>query len=749
MLSLARGKEGTFKLVSSYRPEGDQPAAIDALARNLRDGVPHQVLLGVTGSGKTFTMANVVELVNRPTLVIAPNKTLAAQLYNEFKSLFPDNAVRYFVSYYDYYQPEAYVPSTDTYIEKDASINDEIDKLRHSATKALLERNDVLIVASVSCIYGLGEPEVYFEMLAFLEEGQQIERDRVLRKLVDILYQRNDYDFHRGTFRVRGDTVEVFPAYEESRAVRIEFFGDQIDGLYEIDALRGKVIRKLQSVAIYPASHYVTTEDRMERAVKSIRDELRERLEFFRADNRLLEAQRLEQRTMYDLELLAEMGFCPGIENYSRHLTGRSPGDPPPTLLDYFPKDALFFIDESHVTVPQIGGMYRGDRSRKQTLVDFGFRLPSALDNRPLNFEEWETHVHQAIYVSATPGNYELEHSGGLVVEQLIRPTGLIDPEVEVRKAGTQVDDLLEEIRIRVAANERVLVTCLTKKMAEDLTDYYHDLGIRVRYLHSDIETIERVEIIRSLRKGEFDVLVGINLLREGLDLPEVSLVAILDADKEGYLRSARSLIQTIGRAARNINGRVIMYADAMTDSMRTAIGETDRRRAKQLAYNQEHGITPKSIVKAIDASLVEMYSPEWAVVPEIGDDDDAKKGELIPAHEIPERITQLRREMMEAADKLEYEHAAELRDQIKKLERKAFGMDQPQAPPAAPPGSAHASQSTRGRLDRKDAGGMGPMSKTRGRRGAGAATGAATGARRSNIPLRQGKLKLIPDRPE
>ena len=552
MLSLARGKEGVFKLVSAYRPEGDQPAAIEAMVRNVQQGVPHQVLLGVTGSGKTFTMANVIEQVNRPALVMAQNKTLAAQLYNEFRACFLKMRSATFVSYYDYYQPEAYVPSTDTYIEKDASINDEIDKLRHSATKALLERNDVLIVASVSCIYGLGEPEVYFETLVFVEEGQNIERDRVLRKLVDILYQRNDYDFHRGTFRVRGDTIEVFPAYEENRAVRIEFFGDQIEALYEIDSLRGKVVRKLQSVAIYPASHYVTTSDRMERAVGTIRAELKERLEFYRTENRLLEAQRVEQRTIYDLELLAEMGFCPGIENYSRHLTGRAPGAAPPTLLDYFPKESLFFIDESHVTVPQIGGMYRGDRSRKQTLVDFGFRLPSALDNRPLNFEEWEGHVNQAVYVSATPGDYEMERSEGLVVEQLIRPTGLIDPQIEVRKAGTQVDDLLGEIHTRVAAGERVLATCLTKKMAEDLTDYYHDLGVRVRYLHSDIETIERVEIIRSLRKGDFDVLVGINLLREGLDLPEVSLVAILDADKEGYLRSARSLIQTIGRAARH-----------------------------------------------------------------------------------------------------------------------------------------------------------------------------------------------------
>jgi excinuclease ABC subunit B len=675
MLSLARGKEGSFKLVSNYKPQGDQPAAVEALTRNLLDGVPSQVLLGVTGSGKTFTMANVIARVNRPTLVMAPNKTLAAQLYNEFKGLFPENAVRYFVSYYDYYQPEAYVPSTDTYIEKDSSINDEIDKLRHSATKALLERNDVLIVASVSCIYGLGEPEVYFEMLVFLEEGQRVERDRVLRKLVDIQYQRNDYDFHRGTFRVRGDTVEVFPAYEESRAVRIEFFGDEVEGLYEIDPLRGQVIRRLASVAIYPASHYVTTSDRMEIAVQNIRQELRERLEEFRVQNKLLEAQRLEQRTMYDLELLSEMGICPGIENYSRHLTGRSPGQPPPVLLDYFPKNYLLFIDESHVTVPQIGGMYRGDRSRKQTLVDYGFRLPSALDNRPLNFEEFESFVNQAIYVSATPGDYELRRSEGLVVEQLIRPTGLVDPEIEVRKAGTQVDDLLEEIRRRVELNERVLVTCLTKKMAEDLTDYYQELAVRVRYLHSDIDTIERVEIIRALRKGEFDVLVGINLLREGLDLPEVSLVAILDADKEGYLRSERSLIQTIGRAARNVNGRVLMYADRLTESMRKAIDETNRRRAKQLEYNREHGITPQTIIKAIDASLVEMYSPEWEVVPDVKPSAQEAE-EYVAPHELSQRINGLRREMMAAADDLEYERAAQLRDQIKRLEMRALGIE-------------------------------------------------------------------------
>ncbi len=754
MLSLARGTEGEFKLVSAYRPEGDQPAAIEALTANVRDGVPHQVLLGVTGSGKTFTMANVIARVNRPTLVIAPNKTLAAQLYNEFKSLFPENAVRYFVSYYDYYQPEAYVPSTDTYIEKDASINDEIDKLRHSATKALLERNDVLIVASVSCIYGLGEPEVYFEMLVFLEQGQAIDRDRVLRKLVDIQYQRNDYDFHRGTFRVRGDIVEVFPAYEENRAVRIEFFGDEVEALYEIDPLRGAAIRKLSSVAIYPASHYVTTADRMETAVAGIRAELKDRLEEFRRENKLLEAQRLEQRTMYDLELLAEMGFCPGIENYSRHLTGRAPGQPPPTLLEYFPKNYLCFIDESHVTIPQLGGMYRGDRSRKQTLVEFGFRLPSALDNRPLNFEEWESLARQSVYVSATPGDYELRQSGGLVVEQLIRPTGLIDPEIEVRKAGTQVDDLLGEIRARVAAKERVLVTCLTKKMAEDLTDYYHDLGVRVRYLHSDIETIERVEIIRSLRRGDFDVLVGINLLREGLDLPEVSLVAILDADKEGYLRSARSLIQTIGRAARNLHGKVIMYADAITASMRKAIDETDRRRAKQVAYNTEHGITPTSIIKAIDASLVEMYSPEWAVTPEIGEPKEKTDDDELPTHELADRISALRREMMTAAEQLEYERAGELRDRIKRLERRIFGLDQPRpAEPKGVPGAAHshASADAQGRLERhktKDVTEkLGAALPKRGRRGAGAATGAAAGGSRTKPSSgRPGRLKLVPD---
>src|SRR5208282_4373103 len=682
MLSLARGKEGTFKLVSGYKPEGDQPAAIDSIVSNLHDHVSHQVLLGVTGSGKTFTMANVVARVNRPTLVMAPNKTLAAQLYNEFKSLFPENAVRYFVSYYDYYQPEAYVPSTDTFIEKDASINDEIDKLRHSATKALLERNDVLIVASVSCIYGLGEPEVYFEMLVFLEEGQTIDRDRGLRKLVEIQYQRNDYDFHRGTFRVRGDTIEIFPAYEENRAVRIEFFGDQVEGLYEIDPLRGKVIRKLQAIAIYPASHYVTTSDRMEIAVREIKEELRERLNFFRHENRLLEAQRLEQRTLYDLELLAEMGFCPGIENYSRHLTGRAPGQPPPTLLEYFPKDYLCFIDESHVTIPQLGGMYRGDRSRKSTLVEYGFRLPSALDNRPLNFEDWEAFARQVVYVSATPADYELRKSGGLVIEQVIRPTGLIDPAIEVRRAGTQVDDLLDEIRKRVAVNERVLVTCLTKKMAEDLTDYYHDLGVRVRYLHSDIETIERVEIIRSLRKGDFDVLVGINLLREGLDLPEVSLVAILDADKEGYLRSATALIQTTGRAARHLKGKAILYADRMTGSMQQAIEETNRRREKQMAYNVEHGITPLSIVKSVDMQLARVVEADYLTVPL-----DAPELDNIADEEgMRQAIAQLETQMREAAAKFEFERAAQIRDRMRALKQKSLSeLFSLPAEPAAP----------------------------------------------------------------
>jgi len=661
--------EQPFDLRSEFTPQGDQPQAITQLTAGVADGQRYQTLLGVTGSGKTFTMANVIAQCQKPTLVIAPNKTLAAQLYNEFKELFPENAVRYFVSYYDYYQPEAYVPSTDTYIEKDASINDEIDKMRHSATKALLERNDVVIVASVSCIYGLGSPEAYFDMLVFLERDATADRDEILRKLVDIRYQRNDIDFHRGTFRARGDVVEIFPAYEESRAVRIEFFGDTVEAISEVDPLRGQVLRKLDKIAIYPASHYVTSSARMEQAVAAIRQELAERLGELRREDKLLEAQRLEQRTLYDLEMLKEMGFCPGIENYSRHLTGRSPGEPPPTLLNYFPPDWLLFIDESHVTVPQIGAMYRGDRSRKETLVNFGFRLPCALDNRPLNFQEFEALNRFVIYVSATPGDFELQKSAGVVVEQLIRPTGLVDPEIQVRPAGNQVDDLLDEIRQRVARNERVLVTTLTKKMAEDLTDYYREIGLRVRYLHSDIETLERIEIIRDLRRGVFDVLVGINLLREGLDLPEVSLVAILDADKEGYLRSERSLIQTIGRAARNVNGTVIMYADQVTESMRRAIDETNRRRGIQLEFNREHDITPQTVKKAIAESWAEAdYVDMSTIVAE-------ESAEYVSLEQLPKQIADLERQMRKAAADLEFEQAAELRDRIQRLRQQELAL--------------------------------------------------------------------------
>jgi excinuclease ABC subunit B len=668
-------EERQFQLVSGFKPQGDQPQAIEKLIQGLERGEKDQVLLGVTGSGKTFTMANVIARVNKPTLVMAPNKTLAAQLYNEFRELFPDNAVRYFVSYYDYYQPEAYVPSTDTYIEKDSSINDEIDKLRHSATKALLERSDTLIVASVSCIYGLGSPEAYFDLMVYVEEGGRIERDQMLRKLVDIQYQRSDFDFHRGTFRVRGDIVEIFPAYEDASALRIEFFDDQIETIHEIDPIRGKVQRRVDKACIYPASHYVTGEDRMKQATRDIRLELGERLRELRAERKLLEAQRLEQRTLYDLELLEEMGFCPGIENYSRHLTGRKPGEPPPTLLSYFPDSFLLFIDESHVTVPQIGGMYRGDRSRKETLVEYGFRLPSALDNRPLNFGEFEACLDQVVYVSATPARYELERSRGGVVEQLIRPTGLMDPALIVRPARNQVDDLLEEIRKRSERKERVLVTTLTKRMAEDLTDYYQDLNVKVRYLHSDIETIERVEIIRQLRMGVFDVLVGINLLREGLDLPEVSLVAILDADKEGFLRSDRSLIQTIGRAARNVNGTVILYADSITESMRLAMDETNRRRTLQATFNKEHGITPQTVIKSLGSPLVKIYEADYVDVPLV-----AEKGTTYKSAELPRLIQRLKKEMKKAAESLEFERAAELRDRIRAMQEQEIGLRDPLA---------------------------------------------------------------------
>src|SRR5579859_7564338 len=589
-----------FRLRSSFEPKGDQPTAIEALLAGVAAREKHQVLLGITGSGKTFTIANVIQQSGRPTLILAPNKTLAAQLYGEMRELFPENAVEYFVSYYDYYQPEAYIPSTDTFIDKDAIINDQIDRMRHSATVALLSRRDVIIVASVSCIYGIGSAESYSGLLIRLNKGEELRRDVLLRQLVDIQYERNDVDFHRGTFRVRGDVVEIFPTYEQETAIRVEFFGDVIESIREVDPLRGRVKSTLERYAIYPGSHYVTPQAQMRRAIESIRGELRERLEFFDKEGRFLEKQRLEQRTLYDLELMEQMGFCSGIENYSRHLSGRKAGEAPPTLIDYFPPDFLIVIDESHQTTPQLQAMYRGDRARKETLVEYGFRLPSALDNRPLKFEEFEGHVKQCIYVSATPGEYELEKAQGVVVEQVIRPTGLMDPNVEVRPVAGQVDDLLGEIRDRVKKNERVLCTTLTKRMAEDLTDYYRELGVRIRYLHSDVETLDRIDILRDLRLGEFDVLVGINLLREGLDLPEVSLVAILDADKEGFLRSPRSLIQTIGRASRNVQGQVVMYADGVTESMQRAISETNRRRTLQTAYNEENGIVPTTVVRAI-----------------------------------------------------------------------------------------------------------------------------------------------------
>ncbi len=593
-----------FELISDYQPCGDQPQAIEELVAGIERGDKHQVLLGVTGSGKTFTMANMVARLQRPTLVLAHNKTLAAQLYGEFKELFPNNAVEYFVSYYDYYQPEAYVPSTDTFIEKDSSINEQIDKLRHSATRSLLTRRDVLIVASVSCIYGLGSPEAYYGMLVNLRVGMELDRNQFLHDLVEIQYERNDIDFHRGTFRVRGDSVEVFPAYEEKRALRIEFFGDEIDAISEIDPLRGQVIDRLDRTGIFPASHYVATKPTLDRAIVQIQDELQQRIQYFKERNMLLEAQRIEQRTMFDIEMIEEIGYCQGIENYSRFLDGRQPGEPPATLLSYLPDDALMFIDESHVSVSQVGAMYRGDRSRKETLTNFGFRMPSALDNRPLMFEEFVERQPLTVYVSATPADYELEKADGVFVEQVIRPTGLVDPPIEIRPATEQVDDLLEEIRVTTANGERVLVTTLTKRMAEDLTGYLQELGIRVNYMHSDIDTIERMQIIRSLRAGEIDVLVGINLLREGLDIPEVSLVTILDADKEGFLRSARSLIQTCGRAARNVNGRVILYGDKITKSMQACLDETGRRREKQLAHNKKHNITPQSVKKSLRSVL-------------------------------------------------------------------------------------------------------------------------------------------------
>lgn len=661
-----------FKLATEYVPRGDQPQAIDELVAGIERGDKHQVLLGVTGSGKTFTVANVIARTGRPALVLAPNKTLAAQLYGEFKELFPDNAVEYFVSYYDYYQPEAYLPTTDTFIEKDSSINDEIDKLRHSATMSLLTRRDVIIVASVSCIYGIGSPEAYQAMHIFFHQGDDFGRDTLLQRLIEIQYERNDTDFHRGTFRVRGDVIEIFPAYDSERALRIEFFGDEVEAISQIDPLRGIVLQKLSKCSIFPASHYVSTKDNLKRAIEQIRLDLEERIRQFRSLNKLVEAQRLEQRTYYDIEMMEEMGFCQGIENYSRYLDGRQPGEAPFTLIDYFPRDFLLFVDESHITNSQVGGMYRGDRSRKETLVEFGFRLPAALDNRPLNFQEYEARINQVVHVSATPADYELQQADGVFVEQVIRPTGLVDPPITIRPAtgkggaAGQVDDLLHEVRLTVAKGERVLVTTLTKRMAEELTNYYQELGIRVRYLHSDIDTIERMQILRSLRLGEFDVLVGINLLREGLDLPEVSLVAILDADKEGFLRSARSLIQTCGRAARNVEGRVLMYADQVTRSMQACMDETERRRTKQLAYNQEHGITPTTVKKAMRTILESIEEKDYAAVPQVADVAESYGVEL---KELPKLIKKMRKEMLAAAKDLDFEKAAELRDRIKQLE--------------------------------------------------------------------------------
>lgn len=660
-----------FSLKSPLKPQGDQPKAIKVLGDGIKQGLKHQVLLGVTGSGKTFTLANVIEKIQKPTLVIAPNKTLAAQLYHEFKYFFPENAVEYFVSYYDYYQPEAYLPQTDTYIEKDSSINDAIDRMRHSATTSLLQRNDVIIVASVSCIYGLGSPEAYKGMLLYLEEGMSSDREDILRKLVEIQYERNDIDLHRGTFRVRGDVIEVFPSSSEESCIRIELFGDYVDSISEIDPLRGIVKKRLAKAAIYPGTHYVIPPASLKRSLEAIKKELAERIWYFEGKNSLIEAQRIEQRTNFDLEMIKEIGYCHGIENYSRHLSGRSAGEPPPTLIDYFPQDYLLVIDESHVTVPQIRGMYEGDHSRKKSLVEYGFRLPSAFDNRPLKFMEFERCVTQAIYVSATPGPYEFEKADGEVVEQIIRPTGLTDPVIIVKSAKGQVDDLLNEIRNRVNRGERVLVTTLTKRMAEDLTEYYHELGIKVRYLHAEIDTLERVEIIRDLRLGKFDVLIGINLLREGLDIPEVSLVAILDADKEGYLRSHTSLIQTAGRAARNVYGEVIMYADTVTTSMKKAIDETTRRRAIQEEYNRQHNITPVSVIKGIQETLYEISESDYYTIPAVKETAE----EYMPEDKLAPLLRSLEKEMKDAAKKLEFERAAELRDKIKSLKERCVGI--------------------------------------------------------------------------
>jgi len=657
----------SFRITADFVPKGDQPAAIDALTNGVLNGQNHQVLLGVTGSGKTFTMANIIQNVQKPALILAPNKTLAAQLYNEFKSLFPDNAVEYFVSYYDYYQPEAYLPTTDTYIQKDSSINEMIDKLRHSATRSVLSQKDVIVVASVSCIYGLGAPEDYIAMRLDLKVGMSCNRDRMIKDLVQMLYERNDIDFHRGVFRVRGDRVEIFPAYEEDRAVRVDFFGDEIDEIVEINPLTGRSVQKLNRVIIYPASHYVITNDTFNNAVETIKAELKTRIEFFQKNNMLIEAQRIEERTLYDLEMIIELGYCNGIENYSRHLTGRNPGQPPPTLFDYFPDDFLMFIDESHIAVPQLIGMYRGDRARKENLVRYGFRLPSALDNRPLKFEEFEQKVKQIVFVSATPADYEMTKSTHHIIEQIVRPTGLIDPTIEIRPAKHQVDDLLDEINRCIRKKNRILVTTLTKRMAEDLTEYYHDLGIRVRYLHSEIKTLERMDIISELRSGEFDVLVGINLLREGLDIPEVSLVAILDADKEGFLRSTRSLIQTFGRAARNVNGYVILYADTITKSMKNAIEETERRRKKQQAYNKKFNIQPESISKNITKTFFptiadSYYEPALKAAETVSE-------YVVSPKKIQQQIKTLEKEMIAAAKSLEFEKAAELRDEIQQLD--------------------------------------------------------------------------------